>query len=251
MLDGGVFGAPSTSTRPSCIARTETPRVLLASVLLQHQPEQWRRVVFSDERTFTVKKGSLIISRRRDYRQKSHQKSPRSVRVWTWIDGEGRGSLLRTGRAGASGPAAYRALLESQFLPAYDELRPDRSRVLLHLRNWPRALSLDGLLEAQPRLQLVRWYPRPTEHNPIDQVWEEVVQELRSALGGFSGSVTSEHMWEMLQSAWEHVTPELCARHVDRLAEAMRAQPRTAGPVCADRSAGKSAPSTSQDLDTA
>ncbi|KAF0300306.1 hypothetical protein FJT64_027142 [Amphibalanus amphitrite] len=246
--EAGVFGAPSTATRPSCVARTETPWLLQADAVLQNEPELWRRVAFSDERTFTVTKGKLIVSRRRDYRQSksSQQKSPRSVRVWTWIDGEGRGSLLRTRRAGASGPAAYRALLESQFLPAYDELRPDRSRILLHLRNWPRTLTLRGWLETQPRLQLLRWFPRLTDLNPIDHVWKGVTAELKCALDGVKGNVTAERIWEMLQAAWEHVTPELCARHVDRAAEAMRAQPRTAGPVCTAESAGKSAQSISQ-----
>ena len=36
--------------------------MLLAASLLQHEPELWRRVVFSDERTFTVTHGRLIIS---------------------------------------------------------------------------------------------------------------------------------------------------------------------------------------------
>ena len=111
--------------------------------------------------------------RRRDYRQSKSgfRKGQRSVRVWAWIDGEGRGSLLRTSRATAPGAAAYRALLEKRFLPDYDELRPGRSRIVLHQRDWHRTLALRDWLPTQPRLQVLKWTPRRSQLNPIGELW--------------------------------------------------------------------------------
>ena len=66
--------------------------------LAQHDVQFWRRVVFTDEKTFdTSKHGRQIVCRRVGERftpenVARRQRSGRvSVHVWGWIDGNGRG----------------------------------------------------------------------------------------------------------------------------------------------------------------
>ena len=88
--------------------------------------------------------------------------------MWGWIDGEGRGSLLRLGRTTA---ATYRAMLERDFLPDYERLRPGRERIVLQQDNAPThtARLVRNWVDAQPRLELLPWASRSPDLNPIGE----------------------------------------------------------------------------------
>ena len=89
-----------------------------------------------------------------------------TVHVWGWVDGEGRGTLHRIGRTTG---ASYRAMLEQQFLPAYDRLRPGRERITFQQDNAPThtARLVRDWMATQPRLELLRWASRSPDLNPI------------------------------------------------------------------------------------
>ena len=89
-----------------------------------------------------------------------------TVHVWGWIDGEGRGTLYRTGRTTA---ASYRDLLEHQFLPDFDRLRPGRRQILLQQDNAPvhTARLVREWMGRQPRLEVLPWAARSPDLNPI------------------------------------------------------------------------------------
>ena len=117
--------------------------------------------------TFRSNTPPLPGSRRKNRDPKDYRRRVLlSVQVWGWLDGEGRGTLHRVGLS--TGPA-YRALLEEQFLPAYDRLRPGRQRIVL----WHNASRVhtgrlvQQWLAGQPRLHLLKMASRLSDLNPI------------------------------------------------------------------------------------
>ena len=100
-----------------------------------------------------------------------------TVHVWGWVDGEGRGELYRIGRTTG---ASYKDLLEQQFLPGYDRLRPGREQILFQQDNAPihTARVVRDWMERQPRLRLLPWASRSPDVNPIGNDMQETFMSL-------------------------------------------------------------------------
>ena len=194
--------------------------------LAQHDVQFWRRVVFTDEKTFdTSKHGRQIVYRRvgerfRPENVARRQRSGRvSVHVWGWIDGNGRGTLHRIG--GRFNAAAYLTLIRDSFLPAIRHMRDPP--ILMMQDNSPvhTARIVREFFAAEADVTLLPWVARGPDMNPIENVWGFLTSELTPRLR--DRRVTAEELWLEIQQCWERVvTPAYCRRLAESVPRRMR-----------------------------
>ena len=177
--------------------------------------EQWRQVIWSDERTFHLgQHGRVWVSR--PYRKRnaprfskpSDSRGP-TIMIWACIDG--RGKIGYEIVEGTLRYQQYMAILRRALLPYTRRLRrQNRPFKFMHDRAPPhRAKAVSRWLEARG-VPLLPWMAKGADLNPIENLWNVLGAEVQA-----QQPRTREQLTAAIDQAWQSLARSLIQKLVD------------------------------------
>ena len=167
--------------------------------------EKWRKVLFSDESTFTVNNhaGNNYVRRRpneeyRPYCISPTIKHPQSIMVWSCMTAHGIGRLENV--SGMMNAMKYIDVLENKILPSARSLFSDNDWIFQD-DNAPchRAKKVQHWYRTH-RVKRMDWPAQSPDLNPIENLWYRV-----STIIGKNKPKTKRELIEQVIAAWYRV----------------------------------------------
>jgi len=192
--------------------RPKKPRLRLPNRLARlafaqepRTPRFWRRVVSTDEKTFTLQFGSRgqWVQFDDDPDARGTVKYDVGVRVWGGVCSRGTTSLFRIPKSMTG--EAYRQFLETMVYPDLREKfggnfvfqqDGDGSHTAAVVRAW---------LDEQEEEWIRDWPAQSPDMSPIENLWAIVTRRLEGR-----NVRTADGLWRALKEEWENIPIEIC-----------------------------------------
>lgn len=205
--------------KPMITLKNRNARLAFARKYRNWTPDQWSKVLWSDESMFQLfgSHGIQYVRRPVNERYKSRYQIPTvkhgggRVLVWGCFSSSGVGPLVRV--KGIMDQTQYKDILEKQMLPFARNNMP-RGWLFQH-DNDPKhtAKSVKKWLKTK-RIRILDWPAQSPDLNPIENIWNT----LKIACSRTKVS-NEEQKFQLLQSEWNNIT-------VDTLSNMVRSMPR-------------------------
>ena len=207
--------------RPLLTAAHKRKRLAFAKKHKTWSVDQWRRVIFSDERKVTRigNGGTRTCWRRsREPRKPQHFRQTLkfgggNVMIWACITSEGPGYLCRIdGKMTADG---YKSILRQHFLNTLAFYKLRRSDVILQQDNDPKHVSrlVREWLEEND-IRTLDWPSQSPDLNPIETIWALFKKRVAQLT---SPATTLDGLWDKIQDAWNEITTDQCRKVIDSM----------------------------------
>lgn len=199
-------------------------RLKWAKLHLNWTPQQWEKVIWSDESRFEVCVGD---SRKRVIRTANEAydndclvrkvKFPASLMVWGCMSGQGVGVLLFID--GTVNAIKYREILENGLQPSIPQLQTGDGDYIFQQDGAAchTAKSVLGWMKEQ-QVPLMEWPSNSPDMSPIENLWGIMKRALRN-----NPVRTKEQLREKIEEIWSGITPELCRDLVHSMPRRMAA----------------------------
>jgi transposase len=186
-------------------------RKMFARSLLSWGPDQWGRVIFSDESKFHLfGSDGIQYCRRFDgdamnplFTQKTVKHGGGKVMVWGCITQNGVGRLHRVD--GIMDRHQYVQILKESLLGTLRDHHIHRRGFVFQQDNDPKHTSATATqFFQQKHIIVLPWPSNSPDLNPIEHVWNHLAQKVHSR----SRLPRNENqLWEILQEEWENIDP--------------------------------------------
>jgi len=218
LLENGLRGCKARK-KPLLTEKQRKRRLEWARSHVKWSVEKWRRVLFSDESTFTVNNhsGNNYVRRKpgeefRPYCISPTIKHPQSIMVWGCMSASGVGRLEVV--SGMMNAIKYINVLEKKMLPSAQSLFSGTGNWIFQDDNAPchRAKKVQRWYSSQ-HVERMEWPAQSPDLNPIENLWQRL------------GNIISKHkpktkreLTEQVIAGWFRViSQEELAKLVDSL----------------------------------
>ena len=180
---------------------------------LTRSEEDWKHVIFSDEKMFdTTESRPRHCWRPRNTRYDPNnvaqvQRSGRSVSMWGWIWGYGAELAMTDGHLTGE---KYIEILEEVLLPTVRAMvipEPNTIKFVQDLSPIHQCIIVRQWFAEHPEIELIQWPPKGCDLNPIENVWAIMARdwhvEVRNA----------DEVGRKAREVWEGIRrrPDLCS----------------------------------------
>jgi hypothetical protein len=146
--------------------------------------EQWRQVIWSDERTFRLGKyGRIWVSRpcrKRNAPQFTKAGTSRGPKLMIWARMDGRGKFGYTFVEGTIRKEEYKEVLQRALLPYTRCLRRDgRPFVFMQDRAPPHKAKMIFRWLDEQHVPVLPWFAKGADLNPIENLWNVIGEEVQ------------------------------------------------------------------------
>ena len=193
---------------------TDDHRLFRLAFAEENVTRDWKKVIFSDEVTFSSDNdGRQIVYRSRASRYDSRHVATRfssgrvSVMCWGWMSSDGLGTLWRLD--GKLNAQHYKIVLENIMVPTVRIMFPDEEEIIFQQDNHPAHTSAEVMkwFSERPYIKLIDWPPRSPDLNIIENVWAEVKRTVKKIMHRSRRRPTTKNaLWEIVQKAWNRVS---------------------------------------------
>ena len=206
------YKAFRAAKKPMLTAAMKAKRVKFATEHLHWTPEMWSKVLFSDESTFRLVRGTSKTVRRRwghDRYSETYTiktiKHPGSVMIWGAFDGAtGRAGIRFLPKDVTMNSVEYVATLQEHMLDFYQ--RRANTHFLQDGAPCHRARKTQDWFQANG-VQVMPWPGNSPDLNPIENMWHVMKTKLEE-----KEVKNVQEMKAMITRIWcMEITPEYCA----------------------------------------
>lgn len=196
--------------KPMLSDKNRKARLAWAKVHVTWKPEDWSRVIFSDESPYTLR----FQGRRRVWRHHNERynikalsgtvKHDIKVNVWGCFSNQGVGSLCRVN--GILDQIQYREILEKFMIPKSKDLLPKKCRTWeFQHDNDPKhtAKSVKEFL-AQKKVQVMEWPSQSPDLNPIENLWSILDSNIKDRK-----PKNADELFEVLEAEWKELDKDI------------------------------------------
>jgi len=115
----------------------------------------------------------------------------------------------------------YKQILEDELLRTIIWYHMDANRVIFQQDNDSKhkARSVQERLKEQP-FEVLEWPPQSTDLNPIEHLWATLKRRLNEYERPPNGMI---ELWERIQTEWDKIDKEVCARLIESMASRINA----------------------------
>ena len=223
LLDKEMYGRVAVR-KPHLRKEHRSKRLNWATDHLQWTPEQWSRVLWSDESNFQLYlTGKRVFVRRRpgerlleDCVTPTVKHGGGHVMVWGCMCSQGVGILRRID--GNLRKEGYTDLLSTAMLPSAVALFPDGDFVFqqdnarVHTAHVVRDWFEDN------DVAVMDWPAQSPDLSPIENLWEILFRKVQNKQPS-----NLDELWQILCTAWYSITEEELCRLVDSVPRRLRA----------------------------
>lgn len=196
-------------------------RLEFAQTHIHWIPQEWRKVVFSDESKFNLFRSDGIVHVRRPKGQRLNSRytcptvkhGGGSVLVWGCFSAFGIGPLHKI--EGKMDRFMYRDILRNVLEPYTDDFMP--LNFIFQHDNDPKHTSklVKEWLEQQ-KIPVLKWPAQSPDLNPIENLWEILDQSLPDRK-----VKNSNELFTMLSKAWSEMDPSIINNLVNSMPKRM------------------------------
>ena len=187
-------------------------RLVFAIEHRKHKENYWKKVLFSDESSFSLvsANGRTLVRRfsGEEYQPHSIQQKrlTQSLMVWGIISYKGVGPLVRIdkieeGETTLNG-ARYLKLLQKYLLQAYPGLKENKLKFVQDNAPSHRCLEVYDWLE-EKGVDRMFWPPQSPDINLIEGVWNEIKYRLRGKV-----FENKDGLWKSVKKEWRSISKE-------------------------------------------
>ena len=186
-------------------------------------PEDWRKVIFSDESTFYVlkRKNQCKIWRLEKEKllpeciQQTNTGDGGKVGIWGGISGFGA-TAARIYMENMNGKL-YCDVLQHQLKHSMAQI-PKTTKILFQqdLAPWHTSNIVKEKI-AKLKLDVLDWAPKSPDLNPIEMLWSILDKKLAS-----KSMYSKAALMDRLQEEWDNVDQDLCIKLVESMPERIR-----------------------------
>jgi transposase len=196
-------------------------------------PEDWGRVLFSDEtkinrfgsdgRKWTWKqKGQCLLDREV---QGTVKHGGGNIMVWGCMGREGVGRMAEV--VGRMDAKQFVDILETNLLPSIKESGIPRGQVIFQQDNDPKHTSkLASQWFEDNKIELLDWPPQSPDLNPIEHLWEHLKRQLNARKEPIKGVFD---LWDKAAEEWNKIDPEVCQNLIESIPRRLEAVIRAKG----------------------
>ncbi|CAF3669016.1 unnamed protein product [Rotaria socialis] len=210
------------ATKSSLTQTHKDTRLGFALQYLSEDIDFWRKVIFTDEKTFSTDDHGQLHCWRTDgtrFKEQNVAKSRRSGRItagmWGWMCGYGVGELCEIN--GRFTSDQYIEVLEEVMIPTVRAIAiPEPEDIYLVQDNSPvhTAAVVKRWFQQHPEIVLINWPPKSPDLNPIENLWAHITKEWMP-----ENIRSKAHLLQHSRDTWEGMrrTPGLCQNLCDSM----------------------------------
>lgn len=214
--DMGLFGRVAVK-KPLISKKNQKARLDFAKKYQHWTPEQWAKVLFSDESKFNLfgSDGKKYVRRPKNTRYDSRYQIPTvkhgggSVMVWGAMSSQGVGPLHKI--EGIMDKVMYRDIMAEKMLPYSRRKMP--KNWIFQQDNDPKHKSklVQGFLKGR-KVKLLDHPAQSPDLNPIENLWDTLGRHV-----GTKKHSNKDDLWRTLQEEWEKIPKDYVKRLVDSM----------------------------------
>ena len=177
--------------------------------------DEWRRVIWSDERNFYLGRyGRVWVSRPRGKRNHPRYTRPsesgyQSVTIWAYVDGRGgRGYQIYEGTIRSP---EYIGILRRTLLPYARKLRHEK-QPFEFMQDLATPHTATGSKEwlKRHKIPVLQWLPKGADLNPIENLWSVLAAKVQE-----QQPRNIEELKAAIKKAWHGVDRSLITKMID------------------------------------
>ena len=220
--ESGEFKSYWACKKPFISPKNRKKRLAWAQEHLDWSPEQWMRVLWTDESPFVL----VFNRRKRVWRLHNERYDPKctiatvkhdkKINVWGCFAAHGVGDLYLV--EGKLEQKQFKRILERHMLPSAERLFPDEDWIFQQ-DNDPKhtARSIQEWIGSQD-IECFNWPAQSPDLNPIENLWSILDAKLSKRR-----PQNEQQLFEVLQEGWANLDVEMLTRLVCSLPDRCRA----------------------------
>ena len=214
--ESGEFGNYFTLKKPVITEKNRLARVRWAKEHQDWTPEQWGRVLWTDESPFQLR----YRKARRVWRRHGDRNAPvnftpsmkheAKINVWGCFAKNGVGNLHRID--GIMTKEVYNGILQDQMLPSKMRLFPDNNWIFQQDNDPKHTASINKMFVIDNMIPTFNWPSQSPDLNPIENLWAILDSTCRNR-----NCKNAAELFETLQTAWNNLPNDILTSLVDSM----------------------------------